>query len=400
LTTKALPAPDIPRSLEDLTPEWLTAVLRARGFLGEARVVSREAEILGEGEGFVGQIIRLRLAFDGPAPDAPPSLIAKLPIRLARNRQAGEVLGAYEREIRFYTELADRVPIRKPACYYADMDPNPASGRERDLIRFLDRLPRWLVRILLPFFLWLAARSPRRYVLLLEDMAPLRVGNQVAGCSRGEAEAALRQLAVIHATWWQHPDLERLSWLVPVNVLGNYVEVLYRKSLAGFLTGYGSGLSEEFLSLAKSFGERGSEIIRRLGDPPFTLLHGDYRLDNMFFEGEGRSARITAFDWQTVSQGPAALDVAYFLSGNLAAEVARASAQELLRIYWDALVEQGVRGYDLEALTRDYHVAMHYIAYRIVAGIDMLDFSDERGTALIREWLVRLQALVDPRAIA
>jgi thiamine kinase-like enzyme len=400
LSAKALPAPGIPRSLEDLTPEWLTAVLRARGFLGDARVVSREAEILGEGEGFVGQIIRLRLAFDRPAPAAPASLIAKLPIGLARNRRAGEALGAYEREIRFYTELADRVPIRKPACYHADMDPNPAAGREREVVRFLDRLPRWLVRILLPLFLWLAARSPRRYVLLLEDMAPRRLGDQVAGCTRDEAEAALRQLARIHASWWQHGDLDRVTWLLPVNVLGNYLEVLYRKSLAGFLTGFGAGLSEEFLSVAKSLGEKGPEIIRRIGDSPFTLLHGDYRLDNMFFEGEGRSSRITAFDWQTVAQGPAALDVAYFLSGNLAAELAAESASELLRIYWEALAEQGVSGYDLDALTRDYHVAMHYIAYRIVAGVDMLDFSDERGTALIREWLVRLQALVDPRAIA
>jgi hypothetical protein len=46
----------IPAALCELTPEWLTAQLRERALLGEARVTKVDAEILGEGVGFVGQI--------------------------------------------------------------------------------------------------------------------------------------------------------------------------------------------------------------------------------------------------------------------------------------------------------------------------------------------------------
>ena len=89
MSTQALPVPDIPQSTDELTPAWLTQTLQAGGFLDGVRVVGAEPEILGEGEGFVGQIVRLRLSFDGPAPGAPESLIATMPIGLDQNRNLG-----------------------------------------------------------------------------------------------------------------------------------------------------------------------------------------------------------------------------------------------------------------------------------------------------------------------
>lgn len=394
MSTRALPAPDIPQSIEELTPVWLTQTLRAGGLLGDSRVIRSEMEILGEGEGFVGQIVRVRLAFDGPAPDAPRSLIAKMPIRVAQNRNLGEALGAYDREIRFYRELAARVPVAKPRCFYAAMDPNPLEGREQQALDFFEGLPRWLVRILVPLGLWAASKSRRRYLLLLEDLAPSRrLGDQVAGCTREEAASALRHIAAVHVAWWQHPDLASLGWVAPANALSRYVEVLYRKGRKRF-DGFGVDLSSTFWEFAEWLGEGGTPVMQQVGKPPATLLHGDYRLDNMFFEGEGVDSRITVFDWQTASKGPAALDVAYFLSGNLAQDIAAECIDPLLREYHQRLMEGGVRGYDFEAFHRDYRTCLLFIAYRIVAGIDLLDFSDERGTELIRCWLLRVDALL------
>ena len=394
MSSQVLPPPEIPQTVEELSPEWLTQALRAGGFLEAARVVDFETEILGEGEGFIGQIVRFRLDYDTPQPAAPTSLIAKLPIRLDQNRQVGEVLGAYEREIRFYTELAERVPIAKPVCFYAAMDPNPLAGREAEFLDFLDRLPRWLVRFLAPLGLWLASKSQRRYVLLLEDLAPgRRLGDQLRGCSRDEAASALRHIASVHVAWWQHADLATLGWAPRVNMLSRYAEVVYRKSRRHF-DALGAELSPRFWEFVEWLEEGGTPLMRRLGEAPFTLLHGDYRLDNMFFEGDGAAARITVFDWQTLCRGPAALDVAYFVCGNLREEVAASSADELLRDYHRRLCEGGVEGYAFETFVRDYRVAILFIAYRIVAGLDMMDFSSERGTALIRSWLKRIDALL------
>ena len=55
----------IPERLDEITPEWLTAALRSRGFLQDAKIRSIDQQILGEGEGFMGVISRLSLSFDG-----------------------------------------------------------------------------------------------------------------------------------------------------------------------------------------------------------------------------------------------------------------------------------------------------------------------------------------------
>jgi hypothetical protein len=399
-----LPAPDIPQSLDELTPGWLTAALRASGHLDRGQVRAREVERLGEGQGFVGEIVRLRLAYEGASATAPESVIAKMPIRSDQNRKLGEALGAYEREIRFYQELADEVPIAKPTCYHAAMDPNPFAGREKQFVDFFDRLPRWLVRILLPFGLWLASKSRRRYLLLLEDLAPARrLGDQVAGCSPDEAARALCEVARVHAAWWQRPGIDSMGWVMPIWILSRYAEQMYRDGRSAFFEVFGQGRSERFHEVADWLVDHGTPLMQCTSTSPSTLIHGDYRLDNLFFEGHGPALRVTVFDWQTVSCGPGAFDAAYFISGNLAPEVAREHAMDLLRCYHDALVAAGVEGYGFEACLADYERAILFITYRMIAGMNLLDLGNERGIELIRVWLERLEALLPvdyPRSVS
>jgi hypothetical protein len=396
MAMNALPAPEIPQSIGELTPAWLTAVLRSGGHLKAAQVVSVETETLGEGEGFIGQIVRLRLGLDREEPSAPSSVIAKFPIAVSQNRQLGEALGAYEREIRFYEELADRVPIAKPTCFYTAMDPNPFAGREKEALDFFDRLPRWLIRLLAPVGLWFANRSGRRYLLLLEDLAPSRrLGDQLAGCTAEEAEAVVREIVPVHLAWWGHDELESIrGWAPPVDIMSRYVEVLYRKGARNFRTGIGAGLPAEVDEFSAWLRAAGTPLMKQLGRSPRTLLHGDYRLDNLFFEGEGVASQVTAFDWQTVCQGPGALDIAYFISGNLAEDVAARCEMDLLATYHRLLLEGGVRDYDFDALLADYRVATCFVGYRMIAGGDMIDFSNERGAAMFGAWMRRLAALL------
>ena len=89
--------------------------------------MSARPERLGHGQGFIGELARLHLEFDRPESAAPRSLIAKLPTPVAENRVLGELLGAYEREILFYQELAPELPIRLPLTYYSDFDPDRGS---------------------------------------------------------------------------------------------------------------------------------------------------------------------------------------------------------------------------------------------------------------------------------
>jgi hypothetical protein len=394
---QALPALTIPASPGELTPEWLTAALRSHGAIKDASIVEFSTEILGVGEGFIGTIARLGLTLDKPEPDAPQSVIAKFPTQTEQNKALGEQTGTYENEIRFYNELAHRVPMRTPRFYYSDMDPNPMEGRQEQILLFLDRWPSWLIRVMLPVFQWLIGLGARRYVLLIEDLAPRRVGDQVAGCDAREAEAILRTLAQMHAAFWNRVDEPELSWVPRMHWMRHWFQVVYRQNWSGFVERWGGRLPRT-AEAAGWLEPNGVKLIEALAALPPTLLHGDYRLDNMcLFEGDSGELCNVTFDWQSPSRGPGVIDAVYFISGNLQPEVAAEHADGLLRSYHDALVAGGVRDYSFEQLRVDSDLAKLWIAWRFIMGIEMLDLANERGEALIDSWLIRLEQLLPDR---
>lgn len=377
----------IPQTVQELTPAWLTQVLRAGGTLREASVIDVSSEILGEGEGFVGQIARLRLTLDRSEPGAPETLIAKIPTPVEQNRAGGEMLGAYEREIHFYRSLAPEVAIPTPRLFHAEMDPNPAANYAVGIIRFLERLPWWLLRLLVAFFQWIARFSKRRYLLLLEDLAPARVGDQVAGCSLEEAERVLRALARAQAKLWRSPKLDGHYWIADLDVAPRMFHIAFRRSRAAFDARFRDHQPDHVFTLADWLDTHAVELFRRLGQAPPTIIHGDYRLDNLFFDG----SRVIAADWQGVARGPGVFDIAYFLSGCVHAEASPPEIEVLLRAYHDELVEGGVRDYPYDACRRDYERALLLHLHRLVM-VDQLEMGEARGKDLVEVWLSRLAA--------
>ena len=99
----------IPQLPEELTAAWLTEILQQRGYLNLGEVQTCEQTMLGDGEGFVGEIIKVDLGLSQPNEDCPESLVAKMP--KLTNRAIGELLGAYERENMFYMTYADGLPV-------------------------------------------------------------------------------------------------------------------------------------------------------------------------------------------------------------------------------------------------------------------------------------------------
>ena len=71
---------------------------------------------------------------------------------------------------------------------------------------------------------------------------------------------------------------------------------------------------------------------------PWTIVHGDFRADNLLFGGP----RVVVVDWQTVAIGPAAGDLSYLLGASLTADVRRQHEDELVDRYLARLAEQGV----------------------------------------------------------
>ncbi|KKL87345.1 hypothetical protein LCGC14_1935660, partial [marine sediment metagenome] len=229
----------IPAGPQEITPQWLTLALRQTGTITDATVESFESTAIGEGAGFMGQLAQVALLYEGSDVGAPRSLIAKFPSDVPENRDIGNHFHFYERETRFYQEIADEVELRTPRCYYS------AMNVEAD-----------------------------EYVLLLEDLAPARVGDQLTGCSPEEAELAIRHLAKFHATWWESPRLAEIDWMPLVSdpTQMQAVEDSYRDTWDSFLERFGDKLQASMVRTGERLADNIASLMAYNAEPPRTII--------------------------------------------------------------------------------------------------------------------------------
>ena len=369
---------DIPPRASAINLAWINKALADHV---DGVVKGFDIEILGEGEGFTGAIVRVTLRYPDGA-SGPASVIVKLPTE-GENRAAVEAVGAYEREIRVYRELASRIPLRMPDCLFSDFDEQPGSQHTPAIIRFLDRLPSWLMPFTIAFIRFLGRFANRSYVLVLEDMCSSLPGNQVAGCDVDTARRVLLEVAEMHSEFWGAGAQDERAWLLPGDVATNLLAKVTLDSMAPFRENFREELDEHALAVLDYYEAHGSTIAHELHESPLTLIHGDLRLDNIFFDDDGSVRALS----------PGAWDVAYFLSGSLDESVADGAVEGLLEDYYEALTAHGVSDYSYEDFRRDIDMAFVLMLGRISA-LEELDFGEDRGQLLIHGWVRRLVACV------
>ena len=356
-----MPDLQIPYGIEQVTSQWLTDALASTGVINNSTVTSFDSERLGEGQGFAGQISRLSLTYDSKEDGAPLSLIAKFPATDSVVRAALNGLSMYECEVRFYEEVAQQVDLSTPQCFYSATD-----------------------------------REAGDHVLLLEDLAPALVGDNVAGCSNDDAKLAIREIAKFHAVFWENPRLTSLDWIPTFDQSAEAMQERYRRYWDPFLAKVGEVLPQTMLEIGQRFGDNVADIMRQLGGAPRTITHGDYRLDNMIFGNPAAGRPLTVIDWQGPMIGPGVADVAYFVVFCIDPAHRKATEQGLLRGYHAVLLEHGVSDYNFEECLLDYRRSLLYHLTRVVTAGALLDFSSERGQQLGKAVLERFgSALID-----
>jgi hypothetical protein len=308
-------SPELIAHAADVTPEWLTDTLRARGVLAEGTTV---VEVLTEpiGTGQMADTVRLSLT-TVPTGAAPSSIIGKFASANDQSRATGLALRAYEIEVNFYAEVAARVDCALPVNLYEAVDPSTGI-----------------------------------FTLLLEDIVGSVQGDQIVGCNQAVAHASLKELAGLHGPCWQASDLEHCEWLNRSSPESDsLMNLLVGGLFPGFLERYESALQPEHVELCKRFMAHFEEWLRPT-ESPRTVTHGDFRLDNLLFKDGDLSPFVV--DWQTTAWGTAAYDVAYFVGGCLTPELRRIHERQLLEDYFHTLTSYGVTGYGYEQFLVDY----------------------------------------------
>jgi len=368
---------EIPELPEQLTPAWLEAAL---GW----RIRSVDRQVLGEGQGFLGDIIRLTLGHDDPA--APRTVIVKLPKKA--NRAMGEMLGVYEREVLFFQSFGAGFPVRIPQVYFSHYDPDAGSAKQQQILGALDRLPRFLVPAVGLLGKRVAAAKRRRYLVVMEDLAAFHPGDQFEGADAESCARVLEQFAPAHTHYWGHAGLTEQFWLLPMDIDARMREHMYRRSLhrfrdeaSDFLKPYVDWLGNNYARLTQTL----------TAQAPTTLVHNDLRLDNVCFNGTD----CAFLDWQLLRAGPAAYDVAYFLGGALSEHASAEEEDGILERYHAAL---GRPEYDFDRFLRDYRRGLVLSLAAVVPHADVA-IDAGRGQAMMARWRRRLESRLERVAL-
>ncbi|BBY53447.1 phosphotransferase [Mycolicibacillus koreensis] len=283
------PGPRVVADPSELTASGLAAML------GSSAVDDFTVERIGTGQ--MSDSYRLALRYvDGPSAQGPASVVLKVAASDPTSRQTGLALGLYEREVRFYTDVAPRLGPAVAHCYDAQIDLDTGV-----------------------------------FHLLIGDAAPATVGDELVGASIDQARLAVDTLAGLQAPLLGDAALADAPWLnraAPLNQ--GLITGLY----AGFTDRYRDVLTDQQRLVCDRLVGSFDGYLAAESAPgrPHGLVHGDYRLDNLLF-GTAGAPPLTVVDWQTVSWGPAMTDLAYFLGGALPVELRREHHHALLRVY-------------------------------------------------------------------
>jgi len=342
----------IPRTIDEVTPAWLSG---AAGL----EVSDLEHTQIGQGIGVSSALYRVRL--DGRG--CPASVVVKLPALDEAAVFTSTILRMYIREVGFFGHLAAESPVRVPLSYHGQVDEATSS-----------------------------------FVVVMEDLGDQRVVDQIQGMSIADAEQAVDELAAWHATWWG-----RAEDLVDRGLTVSLADPIYPAVLPLV---FGEGwakvteamdVPDAILAVGPRFSAAIPGLMLDLSNGPTTMIHGDYRADNMLFDADGR---VSLLDFQLIGTGSAVYDLAYFVTQSLARDVAAEHERSLFERWIEQLRSCGVAAADLTGMWDGYRkAALFCLVYPIVASRGM-DLDDPRQHALVACMNSRFERAVEELELA
>jgi thiamine kinase-like enzyme len=349
-----------PRSVDELSPEWLNDALTKAGVIERPAIDGFDLELIGVGEGFLGQLARVTPHAAGEAPGLPESLIAKFASSDERTREFARAQNYYAREIGFYRDIGGDAQIPIPRCYFGELDP-----------------------------------ESNHFALLLEDLRPAETTDQVEGTDEQRSRLVIEAFAALHARWWNSERLAGYAWSRPVTDERPLEEGL-EMMRASMLRAETEGSFDRYPEM-KALLHYLPPLFRVKPPPPFpyTLVHGDLRSDNVVFPSAAGGS-FSVLDWQCCGMDQPTRDLSRWLVQSISIEQRRGTERDLLRHYHQLLVQHGVRGYSFRKLQSEYQLSIVVMYLMFAMGLEEIDTSADRSEALFHAMYSRLDAaLVD-----
>lgn len=306
-------------SLDQVTSEWLTSVLRRSGALTRGAVASFD---VGAGRGNWSANARLALTYTAGAQGALPR---RLFLKMVETEEDGESFG--DSEVTYYTRD------------YVDVEDAP----------------------LLPCYDAAYSHALKRYHILLEDVSETHVAASTKPPSLDYGLALAEGFAVLHARWWGG---ERLAGAGASMHSADHIQrfVAIAEPGVGHIVGrFSSELKPHWPdAMAELFARHPQAMIARTADSNgFALIHGDAGAYNILAPRQGdRPLYIIdrqPFDW-SLTTWLGVYDLAFVMVLDWEAERRRQWQIPILERYHAQLIENGVDDYSWQQLLDDYRL--------------------------------------------
>jgi hypothetical protein len=314
---------DVPSSPEQVSAEWLTAVL-CSGRPG-VRVTSVTADGVVHGTTTRGA---LELTYNSPeaAAHLPTRVFVKCTSQLAQRIMLG-LGGLIDGEPAFYTQVRPLLRVEAPVGYFGAVE----------------------------------SRSWRS-VVVTEDVSRTRGArfwHPSSKVTRADIDDLLVNMANWHAALWESPRLAAWRWLkTPAEQMGVI------DALIGLADRTGAGLRRARDVIPPAIRRRHGDFhaalrtsMRLASRGPATYLHGDMHVANTYRTGDHA---MGICDWQVGLRGSWAHDFAYLLATALEVEDRRCWERELLEGYLARLETAGGPALNPQDAWRSYRQATFY----------------------------------------
>ena len=346
---------------EAVTAEWMQQALTAGAALGSPQIEAIAVDNLGAATNAFGTLLRCCLTLRGGGSSAPETVIVKLPGTDRKALKIARWLALHKREYEYYCQVARHAPMRSPALFYGEFD-----GRSH------------------------------RYVLVLEDLRGMEAVPQAVGVEACRAHIAVREAARLHGTYWDAVDRPSVSGLYDCLNPGcaRILQTAYLICLPAALERFAGQFSPRLRGFAEALGPRIAAHFASVAAGPRTLVHGDYRGENMFF-GAGSADGFAAIDWQGSGLGCGLYDVAYFMATSVPKYVRRHMERGALEEYHDIVCRMGAKNLMFEDCWRSYRQNMLGAFLACILGCGGFDLTDPERRNLASVLLSRTLAAIE-----
>jgi hypothetical protein len=324
----------LPRDLIDVTPQWLTSVMRNR-YPG---LEVRDMEVVELRNGHTTKM-RVKLALNdvGKSAGIPGNVCLKA------NWSGGfSDVDIHALEARFYHFARNIMKVPSPEVYFADWD----------------------------------ADSQNQGFVVMEDLVTTggTFGHSTDHIGVDNVAKAMESYAKFHGGSWADKKLETFTWLprsmgTPIDcdqlvMMWPFVEKnLAKEEYRAFLP---SWLLDDPQSFHAVFG--GLRKFEQRQPGPYCIVHGDSHQGNSYIRPSGERIWI---DWQLVRQGRPWRDLTYFLIGSLTIEERRANDRHLLEHYRAHLIATGAEDVpDMDTIWENYRRWPVYGCQSWIANMD------------------------------